>query len=85
MITFVTGQTRLEGIAAWSALPRGGDPFGLALVLQSFSDGGSEAALQEGITDQDFYPQPSRSSADIQALGVIPKVCRKRATNAPGC
>jgi hypothetical protein len=67
------------------ALPRGGDPFGLALVLQSFSDGGSEAALQEGITDQDFYPQPSRSSADIQALGVIPKVCRKRATNAPGC
>lgn len=31
------------------------------------------------------YPQLNRSNADIHALGVVPKVSRKRATNAPGC
>jgi hypothetical protein len=31
---------------------RSGDPFGLALVLHSFSDGGSEAALQV----QELFP-----------------------------
>ena len=52
-------------------------PFGLA----------SEAALHEPPNHGParFYPQLNRSNADIHALGVVPKVCRKRATNAPGC
>jgi hypothetical protein len=40
----------------------GSQPFGLALVLQSFSDGGSEAALHESTDEPGLVPtvQPLR-------------------------